>query len=233
MKYVYIAAPYHADTQEEMERNKQAALDACNEAHMLGRLSGERIIPITPVVNFPYLDENNPKDREEALKMGLSLLLRCDEIWCAGNHVSEGMKGEIRAAVRLGKPVSSMGMAQEKIQTAISDMRPMLDEKHCIKKSGEKNYTGQLLILKESMLGPWALEPENQLWIACHGFGTSPTASGRAVYVKNLIDGEQARFNRQDFYGIAMINRLPEWAREALKTHEQNSNERDEPDYET
>ncbi|MDR2903087.1 MAG: hypothetical protein LBU77_01040 [Clostridiales bacterium] len=232
MKLVYIASPYHADTPEEMARNKQAALDACEEAYRIGRLTGQQILPITPLVNFPYLNESKPKDRAEALRLGLSLLEKSDELWCAGDHVSDGMKGEIQAAVRMEKPVFSMGMAQEKIQVAIADMRPMLDEKCCFKGSNQKNYADQFLLLSPSVLAPWALEPENQLWrVTGHGFGNSPTARGQAVYVKNLFDGEKARFNRGDFIGIVNPNRLPNWAKEAL-LQEQNSNESEDIEYE-
>ena len=229
MKYVYIAAPYHAETPEEMELNKQIALAACGEAYKLGRLTGEMIVPITPIVNFPYLNENDPKERDQALKMGLSLITKCDEVWCAGDHVSEGMKGEIRAAVRMDKPVYSMGMEQEKIQTAISGMEPMLTEKHCYKNSDNKDYSNQLLVLKASALAPWAKEPENQLWIANGGgFGTSPTANGRAVFAKSLSDGEESRWNRSDFIGVANPSRLPVWIKEKLSEIQEQNNEESE-----
>jgi hypothetical protein len=215
-----------------MERNKQAALDACEEAYRLGRLSGERFVPVTPLVNFPYLNENDPKERDEALKLGLSLLTKCDELWVAGDRISEGMRGEIRAAVRLEKPVYSMGLSQEKIQAAIADMRPMLEQSVCYKSSDAKDFTNQLLVLKASKLAPWAKEPENQLWVAKNGSGCRPTASGRAVYCQNIFDGEEARWDRSDFHGIADDARLPDWAREKFEEYrqEQENSESEEQD---
>jgi hypothetical protein len=224
MKLIYIASPYRADTPEEMELNKQAALDYCEEAYRLGRLTGERFVPVTPLVNFPYLNENDPRERDEALKMGLALLSQCDELWIAGDRVSEGMRGEIRAAVRMGKPICSMGAEQAAIQAAISDMPPLLNEKNCFKNSDRKDYTGQLLVLKAPKLAPWAMEPENQLWIAKNGFGTSPNAGGRAVYATCLYDGEKARWDRADFHGIANPNRLPDRAKEKLSELNQDPN---------
>ena len=230
MKTVYIAAPYRAGTPEEMEKNRQAALAACEKAYHLGRLMGEMIVPITPIGNFPYLDDNKPDERERALHMGAALLSKCDELWVAGDRISEGMRLEIRAAVRLEKPVLSMGLAQEKIKAAVSDMPPLLEVKQCYATSDRRDYTGQLLILKPSALAPWAKEPDNQLWIASHGFGTSPTASGRAVYAQNLFDGEKARFNRADFYGVANVNRLPDWAQKGFADYmeQQNNDESEE-----
>ncbi len=37
--------------------------------------------------------------------MGLTLLSRCDELWCYGDHISRGMRLEINEAGRLGIPV--------------------------------------------------------------------------------------------------------------------------------
>jgi hypothetical protein len=80
--------------------------------------------------------------------------------------------------------------------------------------------------LKAGELAPWAKEPENQLWIANNGFGTSPAARGRRVYAKNLFDGEEARFDRADFYGIADPGCLPGWARDRLsQPQDQNNND--------
>jgi hypothetical protein len=229
LKIVYIASPYHADTPAEMEENRQAALSYCGEVYRLGRLSGHKIIPVTPIGLFPYLDDDKPEERRQALRMGAALLSKCDELWVAGSHVSEGMRGEIRTAARLSKPIYSMGVKQEKIQAAIDGMRPMLEESVCYKHSGEKDFTNQLLVLKHSNLAPWAQEPENQLWIADSGFGCSPSASGRAVYATNLFDGEKARWNRSDFCGVAIENRLPEWARDRFEEYQQaNNNEESE-----
>ena len=228
MKLVYIAAPYHADTPEKMENNRQTALASCEEAYRLGRLQGIKIVPVTPLGNFSYLNENSQDEREQALHMGIALLSRCDELWVAGDHISEGMREEIQAAVRLEKPVYSMGMEQQKIQAAITGMPPMLDEKCCYKNSEQKDYSGQLLVLKASVLAPWMLDPRNQLWIAENGFGTKPNASGRAVFATCLMDGERARFNREDFYGIANPNRLPDFAKEKLSENQQNIDESEE-----
>ena len=222
MKMVYIASPYHADTAEEMDKNVEAALAACAEAYHLGRLTGIQIVPITPLVNFPYLNENDPAERNEALRLGLSLLMKCDELWCAGDRISEGMRGEIWAAVRLEMPVYSMGMAKDKIQAAIDNMKPMLNSDNCIAGSTDNDYTGELLILSESKLAPWAKEPESQLWIAQNGFGTSPDSSGRAVNAKCIFDGEVARWNREDFCGIADPDKLPDWAKEMLSEQQNN-----------
>jgi hypothetical protein len=228
LKVVYIASPYHADTPEEMERNKQAALGFCAEVYRLGRLAGERFVPVTPLVNFPYLNENDPKERDEAMKMGLALLSQCDQLWVAGDRISTGMRGEIQVAVRMDKPVYSMGLAQETIQAVIADMPPLLNKNSCFKNSAREDYSGQLLVLKASALAPWAKNPENQLWIADGiGFGARPNAHGRAVYAQCLYDGEEARWNRSDFCGIANPHHIPSWAREKFEEYQQQEQNQD------
>jgi hypothetical protein len=233
VKVVYIAFPCGTATPEETEKDKRAAHAACEEAYRLGRLNGIKIIPVTPVGNFPYLDGGKPDERDRALRMGIALLSKCDELWAAGDRVSEGMRDEMRAAVRMGKPVYSMGIDRAKIQEAIADMSPMLDEKNCLNESAEKNYKGRLLVLKASALAPWAAEPENQLWIASDiGFGTDPNALGRAVYAKNLCDGEEARWNRGDFHGIADPAGLPDWARTRFDEYRQQQTVNESEEFE-
>jgi hypothetical protein len=46
-------------------------------------------------------DDTVPEKREEALRLGLELLKRCDEVWCMGNAITQGMQGEIDEAKRL------------------------------------------------------------------------------------------------------------------------------------
>ena len=125
-----------------------------------------------------------------------------------------------------------MGMEQAKIQDVVAGMTPMLEAEDCIKGSISQNYQDQLLVLKASALAPWAMEAENQLWIGKNGNGLRPDAKGRGVFGRCLHDGEGARFDRADFYGIADPSRLPDWAIEKLsELDEQNSDELEEYEF--
>jgi len=218
MKLVYIASPLHASTEEEMAQNRKNAEEYCHQAMNLSTFSSKLIVPISPILNFQYIDENNPKERQKALNMGLALLSKCDELWVAGDRVSEGMRGELRAAVRMDIPIFSMGMDNEKIQEAIGELQPVFTSESCIKGSDEDNYEGKLLVLKPEALAEWCREPENQLWICKHGNGARFRAHGQSVFVENLMDGDMGRWDRHNFYGVADPEKLPEWAVEKLNT---------------
>ena len=227
MKLVYISSPYNSESPDDIERNTFDALRACEETYNLNRFAEDDIIPITPHVNFPYLDGQNANEKTDGTKIKLLLLSKCDEMWVAGDRITENMRDEIHAAVRMEIPVLSMGMESKKIQDVADAMHPMLGEWNCYENSNKQDYTDQLLILKPSALAPWAREDINQIWRAENGFGLSPDASGRAVYATCLYDGEEARWNRGDFIGIADPNRLPEWAADKL-SEIQHEDEEDE-----
>jgi hypothetical protein len=93
----------------------------------------------------------------------------------------------------------------------------LYDHRHCVEGDvHEQDFTGRLLILRDTALSEASRTPENQLFLASGGFGCSPDSSGRAVFGEFLIDGEMARFGRQDFVGIADDRYLADWAKEEL-----------------
>lgn len=56
--------------------------------------------------------------------------------------------------------------------------------------------------------------------LAQSGFGCSPTARGRSILCTCLGDGEQTRWNRNDFIGVLKDEYLPDWAKESLKQYQ-------------
>lgn len=59
------------------------------------------------------------------------------------------------------------------------------------------DLTDRHVILKENVLNSAYADPTWRVVRATGGFGTSPTALGRAVFVEFVRDGEKARFNRE------------------------------------
>jgi len=79
-----------------------------------------------------------------------------------------------------------------------------------------ETVAGRVLVLKPETLLDEYKTPESQLFKAERGFGCVPTASGRAIFGEFLVDGEQARFNRQDFLGVLKPEHIPAWAAEKM-----------------
>jgi len=93
---VYIASPYRGNE----ALNKMNAKRYCHYAVQKGKF------PIAPHIWMPqFLDDDNAAERSLAINAGLFFLQQCTEVWVFGNTVTEGMKGELLAAQRMGKTI--------------------------------------------------------------------------------------------------------------------------------
>lgn len=91
---VYVCSPYSGD----VEKNTARARAFCRFAVV------KRAIPVAPHLLFPqFMSEE--KERNLALFMGIILLGKCEEIWVFGDHISEGMTGEIAKAEKMRKKI--------------------------------------------------------------------------------------------------------------------------------
>lgn len=103
----------------------------------------------------------------------------------------------------------------DEFRDALAELQ-MFDRSHCDPLNGQE-LEGKVLVMSPYTLKESYWAPENQLWLAFGGFGCNPTAGGRAVYATCLGDGEQSRWNREDFIGIIREEHLPDWAKESLE----------------
>jgi hypothetical protein len=92
----------------------------------------------------------------------------------------------------------------------------LFDARHCTSVNEFQNVAGHVLVVNPDILKDEYKTPESQCFLAEHGFGCNPTASGRKIYGRHLIDGEQAQYYRQDFLGVLKPEFLPEWAVEKM-----------------
>lgn len=96
MKIVYICSPYRANVEYNVTLVKGYCAIALNEG----------VVPYAPHLLFPqFLDDDNPADRGLALEMGFEMLHVVDELWVCGDVITDGMRGEIEEARRIGKTV--------------------------------------------------------------------------------------------------------------------------------
>lgn len=96
MKLVFICSPYAGD----IERNTRKAQGYCRFAYIKGS------IPFAPHLHNPqFLDEDIPEERKVGIELGIELLKRSDELWCFGNKLTDGMRAELRFAIKNDIPV--------------------------------------------------------------------------------------------------------------------------------
>lgn len=99
---VFICSPFRGKNDRERSANIRAALDYCRA------ISAEGNVPFAPHLLFPlFLDEDDPVQRERAMKMSLHMLALADVVNCYGPRpeATDGMRRELRDADRLHKPV--------------------------------------------------------------------------------------------------------------------------------
>ncbi|MCL2072071.1 MAG: DUF4406 domain-containing protein [Oscillospiraceae bacterium] len=93
MKRIYICSQYAGD----IETNVKNARRYCQFVAECG------FNPIASHLLYPqFLDDNSPQERQLGLELGLDLLRVCDELWCFGERISNGMKDEIAKANEWG-----------------------------------------------------------------------------------------------------------------------------------
>ena len=114
---VFICSPYRAvltpgerktlPATELMELRGQRQMDnlitvltSCAFAVAHGRL------PMAPHAYFPrFLDDDDPEERAEGIRLGNDWLLDSEEVWVMGETVSAGMRDEIELARQVGIPI--------------------------------------------------------------------------------------------------------------------------------
>lgn len=96
MKLIYVCSPLRGDIAGNVEKAKGYCKTVIEKGH----------IPIAPHVAYQgILNDDIQEERKKALKIGLEILKKCDEVWVFGHFISEGMNSEVEAAQQLGIPV--------------------------------------------------------------------------------------------------------------------------------
>jgi len=97
-KKVFICSPFRGDMEGNAKRAAAYSRMACEKGYL----------PIAPHLLFPqFLQEGIEAERKLGIKMGLELLLYCDEVWVFG-EATEGMAVEIAFATKNGKEIRFM-----------------------------------------------------------------------------------------------------------------------------
>lgn len=86
---VYVCSPFAGDTEKNQENARRYSKFTMEQGYT----------PIAPHLLFPqFLDDDIPEERDTAIKMNLSILKNCTELWVFGDTISKGMSIEIDVA---------------------------------------------------------------------------------------------------------------------------------------
>ena len=108
MKLIYVCSPYRGD----VELNVARACRYCRFVYTQGA------VPFAPHLhNTQFLDDFIPNEREAGILLGLHMLQHCEELWCFGSKLSEGMTAEIRMAQQLKIPIRFFNDKCEEVVT--------------------------------------------------------------------------------------------------------------------
>lgn len=86
---VYICSPYSGDVEFNTKATRQYSRFALDKG----------TIPIAPHLLFPqFMSDLDVAERQQAMRMNLILLGRCEELWVFGDKLTMGMRQEIKRA---------------------------------------------------------------------------------------------------------------------------------------
>lgn len=94
---IYVCSPYRGN----VKYNTDLARAYCRFVYEKG------YVPFAPHLhNTQFLDDNILEQRKAGIRLGLEILKQCNELWCFGDALSEGMRIEIEEAKRLNVPIN-------------------------------------------------------------------------------------------------------------------------------
>lgn len=103
----YICSPLKADTLDGVRKNMLTA-----KAYMLYALEVLGIYAYAPHAFLPvFLCDEHPNERKLALQIGKFALALSSLVYVCGDCITEGMKGEIIYAAKLGKQIYTFNVA--------------------------------------------------------------------------------------------------------------------------
>ena len=144
-KKIFVCSPYRPTAENlrcqksQLEANIDRAKTACRILSTLG------FLPLAPHLYFTqFLKDEEKKERETGMKLGLHWLEEADELWVFGDTVSEGMTAEIKKAHELNKPVRNLpepGRVIELLLKSISEQyqSPLDDKTEDQKSKGQQD----------------------------------------------------------------------------------------------
>ena len=139
-KTIFVCSPYRplSETEEsrkaELESNIHRAKTACRILTTLG------FMPLAPHLYFTtFLKDEEKREREDGIRLGLQWLEEADEVWVFGDTISEGMAVEIARAKELAKPVRNLPEPSRMVELLIKGISAGYKGQHKAAESESNN----------------------------------------------------------------------------------------------
>ena len=96
-----------------------------------------------------------------------------------------------------------------------------IDKFGCKVLSEDDMLVGKVVVIRADVLRPEYQHSTYQLRLCVGGFGAHPRSRGSACFCKNLLTGEEGRFERDEILGTIERDSLPMWAKQKLDAIQQ------------
>ena len=116
MNKVYIISRYKAETEEQLEFNRNVARHFCKQVINEGKK------PVAPHLYYTqFLDEDNPQERELGLFLGITELHEAQEylLVVIDGVISEGMEKELNTIAHIEIPGRIVRMTHREMKEAM------------------------------------------------------------------------------------------------------------------
>ena len=139
-KKIFGCSPYRplseteGSRKAELESNIYRAKTACRILTTLG------FMPLAPHLYFTtFLKDEEKRERENGIRLGLRWLEEADELWVFGDTISEGMAVEIARAKELAKPVRTLPEPSRMVELLIKGISAGYKGQHKAAESESNN----------------------------------------------------------------------------------------------
>ncbi len=105
MKLIYVASPYRGD----VEKNIEYAKKVCGYVVKQGHNFYCPHLLVTQILN-----DDIESERKLGINLGKDMMLKCDELWCFGDKISEGMFYELEFARENNIPTKRIASIEPK-----------------------------------------------------------------------------------------------------------------------
>lgn len=116
-----------------------------------------------------------------------------------------------------GERISAQADRVREANESIDVPNAVITKENCFPNNYSKSINGKVIAINPDTLRNEYRRAERQLYLVTGGFGAEANSRGSAVLCKNIYDGKDTRFERRDVLGEVKPDRLPDWAKEAIR----------------